>query len=90
MVHALLFAAAIAIPAIGFTRFRWNPILAFWLAYVLTRPLGTSLADCLGKPLSSRGAGVGSRLVALTFTLMIAGFVAYLLATRRDVAAQVA
>jgi len=41
----VLFAVIIAIPAIGYWRFRWNPVFAFWFAYVATRPLGASLAD---------------------------------------------
>ncbi|WP_198413915.1 hypothetical protein [Cryobacterium algoritolerans] len=80
---AMLFAVGIAIPAIGFTRFRWNAIFSFWCAYVVTRPLGASLADWLGKPTSEGGFGVGSGLVALTLTLVIAGLVAYLSAAQR-------
>lgn len=87
-VSALLFAVAIAIPAVGFARFRWSAIFAFWLAYVLTRPLGASVADWLGKPVPEGGTGVGSGLVALTLTLMIAGLVVYLSNTRQDVAAR--
>lgn len=40
---AILFAAVIAIPTIGYRWLRWNSVLSFWLAYVITRPLGTSL-----------------------------------------------
>ena len=46
----LVFAALILIPAVGHWRFGMNPVLAFWFAYVLTRPLGASFADWLGKP----------------------------------------
>lgn len=49
---ALLIAVVIAIPAIGFLRFRWNAVLAFWFAHVVTRPLGASVADWLGKPVA--------------------------------------
>jgi uncharacterized membrane-anchored protein len=62
-----------------------NPILAFWFAYVVTRPLGASIADWLGKPTNLGGLGVGNGLVALIFTVVIAGFVIYLSVTRRDV-----
>ena len=44
-----LFAAIIAIPAIGYFRFGMGSVLAFWFAYVVTRPLGASVADWLGK-----------------------------------------
>ena len=55
----VLFAGVIAIPAIGYWRFSWNPILAFWVAYVVTRPLGASFADWMGKPVSLGGLGLG-------------------------------
>jgi uncharacterized membrane-anchored protein len=80
----LLFAAVIAIPALGYFRFGMNSILAFWFAYVVTRPLGASIADWLGKPSESGGLGLGNGLVSLVFALAIAGFVAYLSATGKD------
>ncbi len=83
----LLFAAVIAVPAIGYWRFNWNPILSFWLAYVATRPLGASFADWLGKPKSVGGLGIGDGTVALTLTAAIFCLVAYLAITRRDVQA---
>ncbi len=46
---AFLFGGLILVPAIGYWRFRLNPIVAFWSAYVLTRPLGASIADWLGN-----------------------------------------
>jgi uncharacterized membrane-anchored protein len=46
----LLFVAAIAVPALAWWRLDVNPVLAFWLAYVITRPLGASFADWLAKP----------------------------------------
>lgn len=41
----LLFAAVIAVTAIGYWRFGWDAIFSFWFAYVATRPLGASFAD---------------------------------------------
>jgi uncharacterized membrane-anchored protein len=81
---AVLFAGLIAVCAIGYWRFAWNPILAFWAAYVLTRPLGASLADWCGKAKSAGGLGWGDGRVALALTLLIIASVAYLAATRRD------
>ncbi len=78
LVSGIAFAALILIPAIGFARFRLNPILAFWAAYVLTRPLGASLADWLGKPPPSGGVGVGNGLVAIILAAIIATVVSYL------------
>jgi uncharacterized membrane-anchored protein len=73
----LLFGAAIAVPAIGWWRFRLNPVFAFWCAYVLTRPLGASFADWLGKPHRlGGGRGYGDGTVAIVAIIAIVGLVA--------------
>ena len=59
LLSALLFALVIAIPITGYRFFRWNSIFSFWFAYVITRPLGASFADWLGKPTESSGLGMG-------------------------------
>jgi uncharacterized membrane-anchored protein len=81
---ALLFAVVIAIPALGYFRFGMNSILAFWFAYVVTRPLGASIADWLGKSSESGGLGLGTGPVSLVFAAMIAAFVYYLSRSRID------
>jgi uncharacterized membrane-anchored protein len=81
----LLFAVMIAVPAIGYRWLRWNAVLAFWFAYVVTRPLGASFADWVGKPKFVGGLGVGDGPVALVFALAIACLVAFLAITRKDV-----
>lgn len=85
LTSGLMFAALIAVPAVGYWRFRWNPILAFWCAYVLTRPLGASFADWMGKSQHVGGLGWGDGPVALVLTLAIVCLVAYLAITRADV-----
>ncbi|HUJ35065.1 MAG TPA: hypothetical protein VLW51_07640 [Solirubrobacteraceae bacterium] len=85
LASGLLFAAVIAIPAIGYWRLRWNAILCFWFAYVATRPLGASFADWMGKPKSVGGLGLGDGPVALALTIAIFCLVALLAITRRDV-----
>lgn len=85
LASGLLFAAVIAVPAIGYWRFHWNPILSFWIAYVATRPFGASFADWMGKPQSVGGLGWGDGTVALALTVMIFCLVAFLALTRRDV-----
>ena len=85
LASGFLFAAVIAIPAIGFRLLRWNAIFSFWFAYVATRPLGASFADYLGKPKSAGGVGLGDGPVALVLTMVIAVLVAFLAVTRRDV-----
>ena len=81
----VLFAAMITIPAIGYWRFHWNAIFAFWFAYVVTRPLGASFADWMGKPISLGGLGWGQGRVSLVMAAMIVCLVAFLAVTRKDV-----
>jgi uncharacterized membrane-anchored protein len=76
-----LFAAIIAIPAVGYFRFGMGSILAFWFAYVVTRPLGASVADWLGKP---EGVGLGNGLVSVVFAAAIVVIVRHLARTGRD------
>lgn len=79
-----LFAILMIPPLIGW-RLGWSPVLMFWWAYVMTRPLGASVADWLGKPQTVGGRGFGSGLVSIVLALLIGAFVAYLALTKRDV-----
>jgi len=81
----VLFAVLIALPALAYWRLGLNEILAFWLAYILTRPLGASFADWIGRPQSLSGLGLGTGWVSLGLTILIIGFVAYLTVTRKDI-----
>ena len=81
----VLFSGLILVPAVGYWRLHWNAVFAFWFAYVVTRPLGASVADWMGKPTSAGGLGWGAGPVSLVLTLVIACIVAYLAITRRDV-----
>ncbi len=80
----VLFAVLFALPALGYWLFRLNAIFAFWFAYVMTRPLGASFADWLGKPRSASGVGLGTGLISLVLAVLIVGFVGYLTVTRKD------
>lgn len=81
----VLFAALITVPAVGYFLLHWNSIFAFWFAYVVTRPLGASFADWLGKPTSARGLGFGDGRVSLVLSAVIVCLVTYLAITHRDV-----
>jgi uncharacterized membrane-anchored protein len=83
----LMFAAIIAVPAIGYWRFGMNSILAFWFAYVVTRPLGASFADWLAVSSQRGGLAIGTGLVSFVLAAMIAVFVAYLSSTGVDLPA---
>ncbi len=82
---AALFAGLIVLPAVGFRFLRWNGVATFWMAYVLTRPLGASVADGLGKPAQASGHGWGDGWVAFGFGVVIVALVGYLVATKADV-----
>jgi uncharacterized membrane-anchored protein len=81
----LMFTGLICLPALAYWKFGLNSVLAFWIAYVLTRPLGASYADWLGVPHRYGGVGLGRGLLALILSVVIVGFVAYLAVTRKDV-----
>jgi uncharacterized membrane-anchored protein len=84
---AVMFAAIIAVPAVAYALLRRHEVLLFWLAYVVTRPLGASTADGLGKPKDVSGLGLGNGAVALVLAGLIVVMVAYLSLTRADLQA---
>jgi uncharacterized membrane-anchored protein len=84
LASGILFAVLIAVPVLGYRLIGLNGIFAFWFAYILTRPIGASFADWMGKPVSSGGLGIEMGLVCLCLAILIVGFVGYLTATRKD------
>ena len=85
LVSGIWFSVVFAVVAVAHWKFRLNPILAFWICYVLTRPVGASFADYVAFPHSVGGLGVGHGPVALFLTFLIVIFVGYLTVTRKDV-----
>jgi uncharacterized membrane-anchored protein len=73
-----LFAVLIAIPAIGWKFFKMNTIVAFWFAYILTRPLGASFADWFGRPSALGGIGIGTGKTSIILGILIIISVLYL------------
>ncbi len=84
LASVVLFLAAIVVPAAGWL-LGLNAVAAFWWAYVLTRPLGASLADYVGKAPSLSGVGFGEGRTAVVATLAVAIGVAFLAITRSDI-----
>jgi uncharacterized membrane-anchored protein len=80
----ILFAAVIAIPAIGYYWFDINEIFTFWFAYIVTRPLGASFADWMGVSHARGGLNWGTGSVSLALAILIFGFVGYLTMTHAD------
>ena len=85
MDSVLLFAGVICIPAIGWWRLDLNPIVGFWFAYVITRPLGASFSDWFSKPASITGLGLGNGTVALLGMLVFVPIVAWVAITKLDI-----
>ncbi len=79
----LLFTGIIFIPAIGY-KLGLNEIFTFWFAYIITRPLGASFADWLGKSHSVGGRGFGDGHVSLVLTVLIIVCVGYMMLSRRE------
>jgi uncharacterized membrane-anchored protein len=80
----LLFAGLIALPAVAYWKFGLNEVLAFWIAYVLTRPLGASFADWMAKPHSAGGLGMGDLPVGAVLAILIIVLVGYMTFNRRE------
>ena len=81
----LVFAAMIAVPGVLRARSGLSGILAFWWAYVLTRPLGASFADWTALPRNRGGLGAGTGTVTLGLTVIIVVLVVVLGLRRPDV-----
>lgn len=86
LASGIMFVSIIAVPAVAHRWFGLNSILAFWFAYIITRPLGASFADWLDATRHLGGLNLGQGPVALAFAVVMVGFIAYLAATRIDVA----
>jgi uncharacterized membrane-anchored protein len=85
LASGILFTVIFFIPGAGYRWFGLNSIVAFWFAYIVTRPLGASYADWMGVSKSVGGLGFGRGPVAIVLTIPIVALVAYLAVTRRDV-----
>jgi uncharacterized membrane-anchored protein len=81
---AVLFAAIISVPAIGWWRLGLNPIVGFWAAYIVTRPLGASFADGFSKP-TNGGLSLGDGLVAGLELVVFIVLVTYVARSKIDV-----
>jgi uncharacterized membrane-anchored protein len=80
----LVFVVLFVLPAIGYRYFNLNAILAFWFAYVMTRPLGASFADWMGKSRAGGGANYGDGPVSLVLAALIVALVGYVSITGAD------
>ena len=81
---AFLFAAMIGLVALLHFYFKIDAILAFWLAYILTRPLGASIGDLLSQAPADGGLGLGTVGTTVIFLVTILLLVIYLSVTKKD------
>ena len=82
---AVLLPAGLIVAIVVGWKFGANTVLSFWLAYILTRPLGANLGDWLGFPRNQHGLGLGVAITSLIFLIAILAIVLYLTVTNADV-----
>jgi uncharacterized membrane-anchored protein len=83
LVTGLIVLGVIAAALIAWS-FGLDAVLAFWIAYILTRPLGASLGDYLSQPKANGGLGLGASITSAVFLIAILVVVIYLAVTQRD------
>jgi uncharacterized membrane-anchored protein len=87
LASGILFGVVILLPALAWWQFNLNSIAAFWMSYVVTRPLGASFADYISKPHSLSGINFGDGPTALVFAVAVFVSVSYLALSRVDIQA---
>ncbi|HEX3825984.1 MAG TPA: hypothetical protein VHV82_01815 [Sporichthyaceae bacterium] len=85
LTSGIIFGVLIAIPALAWRFLGLNEIAAFWMAYVVTRPLGASFSDWISKPHIGGGLGFGDGTTAALCAFAVLALVVYLAVARPDV-----
>jgi len=85
LASGILFGVVILLPALAWRQFGLNGIAAFWMSYVVTRPLGASFADYISKPARISGINFGDGLTAIVFAIAVFVLVSYLAVARPDI-----
>ncbi len=75
LLSLVVFAAMIAVVAVLYFSVKLNAVLSFWIAYVLTRPLGASTGDLLSQPVKDGGLGLGTTGTSVIFLVVILALV---------------
>lgn len=79
-----IFGALLGVIAVAHLKFKLNAVLAFWLAYILTRPFGASIGDYLSQLPQYGGLGFGTIISSAIFLVAILAMVIYLTVTKKD------
>ena len=85
LASGIFFGVVILLPALAWWRFGLNAVAAFWMSYVVTRPLGASFADYISKPSHMSGLGFGDGPTAVVFAIAVLVLVGYLAIARPDI-----
>jgi uncharacterized membrane-anchored protein len=85
LLSAGIFAGLILVDWLAYIYIKLNAVLAFWIAYILTRPLGASIGDYLSQAHSDGGLGLGTLITSVIFLVAILATVIYLTSTKKDV-----
>jgi uncharacterized membrane-anchored protein len=83
LASAFMFLGALTVPLVAW-RLGANPVAAFWVAYVLTRPAGASFADYFGMPKDVSGLGLGHGPVSIVLIVVVAACIWFLRVSGRD------
>ncbi|MGH1407411.1 MAG: COG4705 family protein [Rhodomicrobiaceae bacterium] len=81
---ALVYAVIISIIGVCYWLQKLNGILAFWLAYILTRPMGASFGDLFSQPKGAGGMGFGTTITSVIFFVAIAATLIYMTKNHND------
>ena len=85
LLSAGIFAGLIAMVFLAYKFLKLNAVLAFWIAYILTRPLGASIGDYLSQSRTDGGLQFGTVVTSAIFLAAILGTVIYLAKTKKDI-----
>jgi len=80
-----IFVSSVVLIAVAWRIRIVGPVLSFWFAYVLTRPLGASLGDLLSQDTSAGGLGLGTGMTSVAFLAAIVLSITYLSVKKTDV-----
>ncbi len=85
LLSGALFAVLFAIPLVFYKVCKTNEVITFWSAYIITRPLGASFADWMGRTPNLGGIGFGTGHTSIILTILILLFVGYFAITKQDI-----
>ena len=81
---AILLPLGLIVAVLAAWKLGAGPVLTFWLAYILTRPLGANIGDFLASPHADGGLGLGTLGTSVIFLGTILAVVIYLTKTHKD------